>query len=343
MRAEEKRALLDEQAELQSRQARIRDDYARALVRQDDLNKAIPGLEQAVVAAQAQVKDAVMRLAITAELLVRGEEQDEEVRSALTLVNDKLGRVDPNTGKAPAPQTKVMEAAERFGQFTAADLAYVLKMTPQATTVAIREQIKAGTIRETGSKVMGKAMYQHIATVKAQEQEVSQAFHDIRDWVVKQKDVQFTPMQITAATEVEGPELVDALQELIRMGAVEYVGFDDHELYQYVVPDKMGSAAAKDNARRKALGRVESTRSTPVAGTGNKGTAARQIGDPDVRALVQQVEAAGGTWSKSTTGSGHIEVFGEDGRSVLISSTPSSRRSVLNDRSRVRRVLKLKV
>ena len=55
---------------------------------------------------------------------------------------------------------------------------------------------------------------------------------------------------------------------------------------------------------------------------------------PLVRSLVQDAVAAGAQVQMAPNG--HIEVRW-DGQRVMISSTPHSRRSVLNDRSRLRR------
>jgi hypothetical protein len=349
-----KRDKLAEQQALKQRRQHIRDDY---LLKQDRLEKVDAKLVEAqqvhakatelLRQAEEQIKEQTGRKEILTADLAKLEAESEENKAALAAIEDEIGKVNANTGNA-APNTAMMEAAAKLGTFTAADLAARLKITPVMATKTIKLYVKDGTFIDTGRKVMGKPLYEHAGAKAEEKADESQQWHDVRDYAVKQKDA-FQPSEVTDATEVEGRELTEALQYLIRKGVIEYVGFDGLELYQYIPPKAMGDAAEKDAKKRaaaaKAAPRAQVTESAagggPVSGTGHQSDL--KISDPEVRALVQAVTNAGGTCTREG-GSGHISVRGTaNDRRILISSTPRNKRSVMNDRSRIRRELLLEV
>lgn len=267
-----------------------------------------------------------------ARLKVSIEEAECEARAA-----EEQREVDTRPQRpAQVCDDDILVVAERLGQFSAADIAAMAKITPKAATARVAKLLEAGQIKATDLKFRGKPIYEYAglaAEVKAQE---SEALILVRDFVVKHGE-KFTPLEITTATEVIGDELVTALQELLRMGTIQYVGFDDLELYEYVKATEPGVAAEKDMARRKENAQA-APRSAPVDGTGGKW----KITNADVRALAQSIEAAGGKVEPAA--SGHYAVTHPDSkRRILISGTPSSRRSVQNDRARVRRELGLRI
>lgn len=333
---------------LRSRLTELKDELR---VQREQVEK----LTAALATCENHVKDAEHQFSAALEGRDRAQGQLDMEKARVTATNeavndltDRLAEVEAEAHKAeeqqagpsapPGSEAAVLEAASKFGTFTAADIAYALELTDRQASARLANLETVGQVRKLGQKVMGKFLYEHIGAAQEQRMFESEGFHMVRDWVVKQKD-KFTPQQLTDATEVDGQERDKALQELIRMGVISYVGFDDLELYQYVPPTDAGEAAERDRKKAKAAAK-EAPRApvaAPVAGTGGKW----KISDPDVRQLVAAIEHAGGT--VSPTPSGHYEVRNKENRKVMIAGTPRNPRTVRNDRARVKRILQLDI
>lgn len=149
----------------------------------------------------------------------------------------------------------------------------------------------------------------------------------VRDAVVKQSAAS-TVAGIASEVGAPAPVVREALKALEGRGIVEDVGLPGSELYEYRKPTDAGAAARLDAARR-AVENGGGGGSAPVAGTG-KGL---RISHPEVRRLVEDAQRAGGRISAAA---GHYAVECPQGR-VVISATPRSSRTVLNDRARLRR------
>lgn len=106
--------------------------------------------------------------------------------------------------------------------------------------------------------------------------------------------------------------------------------------YHYDRPDDPGAAARIDQKRRGA--RAERGTSLPVAHTGR----GPRSGNPDVQALLNAVTRIVGPENVSQSG-GHWAIKCPNGQRVLISSTPSSPRSVATDKARLRRLGELAI
>jgi hypothetical protein len=346
---------------LRAEQAKLREDYGELPPRLDaariqarEARSVLAGLQEPLAQKRAELEDLERRWqdAESQATLAASDEQDvlkqqeqmetrdEEITTRVKELQVVLNAPAPEPEAAPV--SALLEAAERFGQFSARDLAVTLKQSPKATQAAIDAHVNDGRIRDLKRKVMGQSMYEHVGAAQDRKDEEAESVRLVRDFVVVQKEP-FSPSSVTEVTEVEGQELVEALQSLIVKGTITYVGFDDLELYEYVKPAEMGSAAEKDVERRKSLAKTATTTGSggggPVPGT-SKGL---RISDPDVRALAQQIEAAGGVVETGPRGGHFIVSVPGRKRKIPISSTPSSRRSVHNDRARVRRELGLNI
>jgi hypothetical protein len=142
-----------------------------------------------------------------------------------------------------------------------------------------------------------------------------------------------SPWDFAKATGYVGEDVDKALGVFARRGMIREVGVEGLELYEYVPPDSAGRAAEIDGERPREAPIAEDAprRGAPVDGTGKK----MVISHPEMRSLVARIEAGGGKVRHAANG--HLEVT-FNGNRCLISSTPSSSRSVLNDRVRVRRL-----
>lgn len=121
-------------------------------------------------------------------------------------------------------------------------------------------------------------------------------------------------------------DLRTLVSKWILKGAVEIRG----SVLHYVPPTDPGSAARADMARTPQERTAEAN--GPVAGTGRGFRAANK----DVQALIDAARKAGA--SKIEPSGGHIRITAPDGTSVNISSTPGNPRTLLNDRTRLRRL-----
>jgi hypothetical protein len=169
----------------------------------------------------------------------------------------------------------------------------------------------------------------------------------VRDLIVSLGTGSYSPHSIITKAkqqDVKGSKLWDVvtvrgrMKELCRQGILvdESIG-DEMVLYGYRKPSDPGAAAKLDMQRR------EQERAAPsgpgadaVPGTG-KGLV---ITNQDVRALAAAAMAKGAKVARATNS--HYEVS-YDGKKVLISSTPRNKRSVENDRTRIRRRLGIAV
>lgn len=351
----------EEQADLRSEQERLHNEYAALPPALDEhrreeqqaqavidgvaprlakLREEVAELEGKLHNAELVLTEAQTQAQAIQDRMDRMVSRDLEITERLKELAKTVDTPAPTAKAAPTGgNTALLDAAERFQQFSARDLAAVLKMTPRATKAAIDIHVKEGRIRDTGRKVMGQLMYEHVAALEDRDEEDAESLRIVRDFCVSMQEP-FPRGAIEEATDVGGPLLTEHLQTLIRRGVIEYVGFDDLELYQYVKPTDMGDAAKRDIARRKELAKSENGsggRSAPVEGTGGGLT----IGNADVRALVQDIIRAGGQVRHESRGGHLVVTYGK--KRISISSTPSSRRSVLNDRARARRELQINI
>lgn len=162
----------------------------------------------------------------------------------------------------------------------------------------------------------------------------------VRDFAVSAGDA-FSPRQVMEETGLEESDVRTELTDLLRRGVIAFVGMDDLELYEYRKPDGPGAAADLDAKRRErgvfVGGTGSSSGGAPVAGTGGKVRAA----NPDVQKLIDAARQQGCKISHAPNG--HFEVRAPNGARLLISSTPSNPRTILNDRARLRREGKVNV
>lgn len=349
LRDSDRRELVAERDKLASKQKGLREDFGRLAQRieeldgeQDALVQQITPMKVQLDALQAKASEVAQRRVIVGDQQAKIEREDEAVKARLAEIEALMPRRSRDlpvpTAAGKVADDQILAAAERFGTFSPKDLAAFLKINVPSVRSALRRFAEQGVVRDTGTKFAGQPMFEHLGAKKIEAEEEALSLRLVRDFVTVQKQP-FTEQQITADTEVAGKELTDALQYLMQREVIASVGFDDLSLYEYKRPSGAGEAATRDAERRKREGAAKpSTRGGPVAGTGQS----MRITDPDVRALVAAIEAADGHVQQ--TASGHYEVTADDSRKrVLIACTPSSRRTVMNDRARVRRELGLKV
>lgn len=144
----------------------------------------------------------------------------------------------------------------------------------------------------------------------------------------------FSPQQISGENEWPRDDVEEALADLAGRGILKDMSpAPDMLLYEYVRPTSPGAAAEADIRWRQEETPPPSARGGgPVPGTGRK----EKINDPDVRQLVSDVERAGGIVGHAQNG--HYDVTLPGGKKRMqIAATPSSRRTVMNDRVRLRR------
>lgn len=152
---------------------------------------------------------------------------------------------------------------------------------------------------------------------------------EVRHWVEGESRSAFSLADVAKATGLS-EDLVDkGLGALARYGVIRDVGVGGMELYERVPEGERPRARPVDGS----VGEPE--RGVPVPGTGRHHSSNLTISHPETRALVNAIQKAGGEVRHSAQG--HLEVTFE-GKRCLISSTPSSPRSVLSDRARVRRL-----
>lgn len=146
---------------------------------------------------------------------------------------------------------------------------------------------------------------------------------------------QVAPQSLARTLGLNVKKVQAATDVLAATGALVMHGVGPGRTYKWVKPTEPGRASeldqqrARDNAERQR----QRESSAPVAGTGNRPRASNQ----DVDKLLADCSRAGATISHD---GGHFVITWANGTGnhrVAISSTPRDRRSVLNDRARLRR------
>lgn len=154
----------------------------------------------------------------------------------------------------------------------------------------------------------------------------------VRDWAIRQSDA-FQPAAGVEPLQLPLSVVHDALSELARQGILQNEGMAGFPLFRYVPKTEPGAAAKHDAERRPGDG-ITGIQSS-ATGTGPSGRLQKPT-DPDVAALVSDARKAGCEVGKVS--SGHWRVKAPNGRSTQISGTPRNKRTILNDRARIRRL-----
>lgn len=133
--------------------------------------------------------------------------------------------------------------------------------------------------------------------------------------------------------------LTRELNKLIEKGMIERLpktNARNESKFRYVKPDQPKHAPVKSDGGGSAAEAMGTGLSSgPVSGTGKHNANNWQPTDSDVKKLVQDIRREKGKATMSP--GGHITVEGPKGV-IQIAGTPGSRRTVLNDRARVRRL-----
>lgn len=161
----------------------------------------------------------------------------------------------------------------------------------------------------------------------------------IRDYMIKSGEgTMVSPTQVAVATEMVSDvgAVLEALEGMVQRGVVEDKSpSPDMRLFAYAgkpkdAPKDAPKAAPKGN--REDEKRASRGGGSGVAGTGKGLKAANK----DVQDLINAARRAGARVAHEASGHFAVTIPGT-GKRVLISSTPSNPRTVLNDRSRLRR------
>lgn len=169
---------------------------------------------------------------------------------------------------------------------------------------------------------------------------VTPTLEQVRDAAVKLKtnismSSLASEMGVSIQSRMIRRELREHMAVLTRRGMFKADNEDGGPIskWDYIEPTDMGSAARLDQRLRGSHGDVSlrGGRSRPVSGTGKKEKATH----PEIQSLINHATRLGATVSR--VASGHWEVR-KGAQKVLISSTPSGSRSVLNDKARLRRM-----
>lgn len=130
-------------------------------------------------------------------------------------------------------------------------------------------------------------------------------------------------------------ELREHMAVLVRRGMFKADNEDGGPIskWDYIEPTDMGAAARIDQRLRGSQPEVSrgTHHSSPIQGTGKK----PKVTHPEIQSLINHATRLGATVTR--VASGHWEVR-NGAQKVLISSTPSGSRSVLNDKARLRRM-----
>lgn len=155
------------------------------------------------------------------------------------------------------------------------------------------------------------------------------AVADVHRFVRDQREP-FSPARVAEVTGLPREVVLAIIEDLVDRGIAKDISPSaDMRLFEYSKPTEAGAAAELDAARRPTTnGGGEA--SEPVAGTGR----GPKVRNKELQALIDACIRAGA--KVMATGSGHFAVLHNNTR-TLISSTPSNPRSVLNDRTRLRR------
>jgi transposase-like protein len=320
---------LDDRA-IRAKIANLKDERRRVVVRISASNERLVEID----AALAELTG----LTVTARRIGQPMQVARPVAAAPVL-GDLLGRADATAGRLSG------------SSFTVAELAGLLGVAPSALRRWVRERVASGLLELVG-KFSGQSVYEwwQGATVRelvvteealleneeadaellAEDAELLAEIEPIdigaeaRNWV-RLQDKPFSRRNFIEASGYDDDTVAtEILDSLVQGGMLRNVGFADLPLFEYI-----RSAAGIERVR--VAEPVVNRNGGPVAGTGKK----LVISNPDTRALVAKIEELGGEVTHAPQG--HLEVsYGK--QKCLISSTPSSQRSVLNDRARVRKM-----
>lgn len=156
----------------------------------------------------------------------------------------------------------------------------------------------------------------------------------VRDWAVGHKDgAPFSVAQGAATLDLPNHTVRVILVELAKQGIIVDDSVPGAEaIFHYEKPTEPGKAAELDQQRRRES-TSNGTGSEPVAGTGGGIRASNR----EVQAILDQCIAQVGADKVSRTGSDHFVVKTPDGGRVILAGTPSHRRSLMEDKARLRR------
>jgi hypothetical protein len=236
------------------------------------------------------------------------------------------------------------------GTFNASDLAVDMQVERSAAVQTdMRVLEERGVVERTGelefprailaarqanpSKAGGRPAIQYRLAEKlriAPSEGVAQA--KVRDFMTQHPDEMFSPQRVAAAMEMTINLATDCLEALVRRGSLEDKSpSSDMRLFQYTgKPKDPGKAATLDAARRKDEGNGVAREAVPGTGAGARSS------NKDVQDLINAAKKAGANVTHEASGHFAVSVPGS-GKRILISATPSSPRSILNDRARLRR------
>lgn len=313
--------------ELTARLASLEPDYARACERVEELRAAFVESKKLLDNASdiaTRMDDQILGL--------------REELASLPKVQERAPEVTREAGRQ-----EVLEQLTKFGTFQVPDIAAVLRIKKQAAQKFIDEFIEAGVVNDTGVKFGGAKTFEFIGVAYEREEEAEAVevpvepqvektpLQLVRDFVVQQEEP-FGPTAIIVATGVTGETLTECMEALEKRSIVTKQ--EGAEIWEYQKAQVSGRAAMLDQQRRVAESFRTGAGSAPVGGTGRK----MPVSHPEVRSLIDAVTKLGASVTHAPNG--HYAVA-YDGKRVVISATPSSNRSVMNDRARIRRVLGL--
>jgi hypothetical protein len=139
----------------------------------------------------------------------------------------------------------------------------------------------------------------------------------------------FSPQQVAEGAKLPKDQVLSVLERFVQRGVLaDDSPSDDMRIFSRIKPEHVRKAEERAAGRPEVKGQAQ--RGRPAEGTGRSIT----IKDAQVRALVQDAIRAGAGVEMASNG--HIDVKWE-GKRVQIAHTPSSSRTVLNDRTRLRR------
>jgi hypothetical protein len=239
------------------------------------------------------------------------------------------------------------------GTFNASDLAVDMKVERAAAVQTdMRVLEERGVVERTGelefprailaarqanpSKAGGRPAIQYrLAELLRLDPTEGVAQAKVRDFMVQHPDEMFSPQRVAAALEMTINLATDCLEALARRGSIEDKSPSaDMRLFQYAGrPKEPGKAAEAHAAERKAGGgNGAGSNRAPVPGTGTTAKSSNK----DVNDLINAAKKAGASVTHEASGHFAVTVPGS-GKRILISATPSSPRSIFNDRARLRR------
>lgn len=292
----------------------------------------------------ARQQDAITAvLEATGEHLVPSELRDELERRGLDLPLARVGDYLRELSNAPRPTITRTGIARRGEKQTQGRTAIEYR----ATSVTDGKPRQAATAELTGAAAQrnaDKAAREDASGARqrpfpgdeadagdqppAVEDVAANALKRVRDHVAANPQHVHTYATIAKLCDLTEELATESLAKLALQGVVKPRPTGG---YSYIKPTDPGAAARMD-ARRPHAPEVVSGRGGTVAGTGKK----QVVSHPEVRKVLDVVRNQLGPDSYEMTPSGHWAIHAPKGR-VMIAGTPSSSRSVLNDRARLRR------